>query len=297
MLSSALSKFVTTPISQIVTRKQTAALQSVRHRQSVKKADSHALREVSSSSIKHIVQQIYTKRGLTGFWAGYSATLFLTLNPALTFLFQTVLRRSLFSSKHKNNAISPQSVFLIAALSKAAASSVTYPFSVAKTRAQIQLSTHASQERETIATASPTTSQKLMTTVRARARVPAVIRALLQTYQSQGPSALYAGLGGELIKGFLGHGLTMLLKDRIHIFVVGLYFLILKLHRRWSVKATGTSLVDQSKEAAESVMDIAGKEVARVKALVQTSAEDAGEIVRDAAEIVVDGVKGILGDT
>ena len=72
MLAGALSKLVTTPIANVVTRKQTAKQTVGTHQ---------------------LVNEIYEQKGLSGFWSGYSATLVLTLNPSLTFFFYEFLKR------------------------------------------------------------------------------------------------------------------------------------------------------------------------------------------------------------
>ena len=130
MAAGAFSKFITTPIQQIVTRKQTAAMVAARDPTSSGPKD---------LSFKDIALQIRKERGVAGFWAGYSASLILTLNPSLTFLFHNMLKRTMIPASKRDDP-GPRLVFLIAALSKAAASTVMYPFSLAKTRAQIAAS-------------------------------------------------------------------------------------------------------------------------------------------------------------
>src|SRR6195952_128557 len=126
MLAGAFSRLFTTPIQQIVTRKQTATMIAARSGDS----------SISSNlSVREIARRIHEEKGLTGFWSGYSATLVLTLNPALTFLFHETLLRALVKREKRDNP-GGRMIFLIAALSKAMASTITYPFSLAKTRAQ-----------------------------------------------------------------------------------------------------------------------------------------------------------------
>lgn len=123
-VAGAFSKFWTTPVANIVTRQQAASMLSRNQPQSHSKA-----------SIQAIAQRIKSQKGVYGFWSGYSASLVLTLNPSLTFfLFETLKR--LFLPRAKRSDPSPQATFLIAAISKAIASTITYPFSLAKSRAQ-----------------------------------------------------------------------------------------------------------------------------------------------------------------
>ena len=283
MAAGAFSKFITTPIQQIVTRKQTAAMVAARDPTSSGPKD---------LSFKDIALQIRKERGVAGFWAGYSASLILTLNPSLTFLFHNMLKRTMIPASKRDDP-GPRLVFLIAALSKAAASTVMYPFSLAKTRAQIAAS-HSSpavEKQDDISLESLDKSEKqsnrntqkakeqskgLLRFIAQHIRQPAVIKSLGQIYRTEGFLALYSGLEGEVLKGFLGHGLTMLLKERIHVGIIKLYFYMLKLLKRWP-------------ENLGSIGDHASKEMARVTSVVGNAASDAGERVHNVAERVKEG--------
>lgn len=73
--------FATTPVQNIVTRKQTAAVVFARDPTS----------SVSPKlSVKDIVLQIRHEKGFLGFWSGYSASLVLTLNLAIIFLLHSI---------------------------------------------------------------------------------------------------------------------------------------------------------------------------------------------------------------
>ncbi|KAI1412929.1 mitochondrial carrier domain-containing protein [Hypoxylon sp. FL1857] len=120
MAAGACSRFFTTPIANVVTRKQTASL-----------VDACGRGEVS---VREIVDAI-RKDGVSGFWSGYSASLILTLNPSITFFLQEFLKKKTVSSEKWDNPGAAMT-FLLAATSKALASAVTYPFQTAKTRLQ-----------------------------------------------------------------------------------------------------------------------------------------------------------------
>jgi hypothetical protein len=63
-LAGACSKFFTTPIANIVTRKQTAAMISAR-----------AGAKSTELSVSDIASTIRSEKGIQGFWSGYSASL------------------------------------------------------------------------------------------------------------------------------------------------------------------------------------------------------------------------------
>lgn len=280
--SGLFSKFITTPISQIVTRKQTAAMVAARDPTSTLPPD-----QVGRLSIKDIALQIRSERGITGFWAGYRASIVLTLNPALTMLFHNILSKTLLPSSKRENP-GAKITFVLAALSKAAASATMYPFSLAKTRAQISAASrpspaagNQSKEEKALARTPHGLQDNLRyaaTFIIAQAKKPSpVLTSLRHIYRTEGVAALYSGLSGEVLKGFLGHGLTMLLKERIHIAIVGMYFLALKVARRGA-------------EGGKGLREDVAEEMTRVARVAAEGFGDVADSVKEGAESVVTAV-------
>lgn len=238
MLAGAFSRFFTTPVQQIVTRKQTASMIAARS------GDASIAERLS---VREIAGRIHEEKGLAGFWSGYSATLVLTLNPALTFLFHETLLRLLVKREQRANPGS-KSTFLIAAMSKACASCITYPFSLAKSRAQVsakaptQPKTDPITEKDSLKSATAKAEMKI--------RRKTVFDTILEIAREEGILGLYQGLGGEVLKGFFSHGLTMLLKERIHKVIIQLYYSILKAMQRFPSQEEMTKLA--SEKAAEA---------------------------------------------
>ncbi|KAK6358436.1 hypothetical protein TWF730_007769 [Orbilia blumenaviensis] len=190
VLSGAIAKFFTAPIANVVTRKQTAALRRV------KTEDANATK---------IINQIYKEKGLRGFWSGYDATLILTLNPAITFFLYETLK-SLLPRKYREKPTGGQT-FLLAAISKAVASSIMYPISMAKARSQVQ-----SKEKS---------KGKF-----------AVLEVLKEAFKTGGIAGMYEGVFGEILKGFFSNGITMLIKEALHRQILSLYVLIIRLRQK-----------------------------------------------------------------
>jgi hypothetical protein len=282
MAAGAFSKFFTTPISNIVTRKQIinmlASRAHFRNKTALKPA---------KSTVFSIASDIYTTKGLVGFWSGYSATLILTLNPSLTFLFHNTLNRALL----RRSEPSARATFLLAAISKALASAITYPFSLAKARSQAD----GKYERDS---GLPTTHSKT------------VFGSLWTIAQMQGIGALYEGVTGEVIKGFLANGTTMMLKEIIHRFIVNLYYVILKLLRRYPA----SEVIGQAKEkvlnaggqekeaigkaserARDALMDL-GDEVEEVAAAMGEDANDVFWVMVDGGETLGKDVVDLVGN-
>lgn len=221
VLAGAFSKLFTTPLANIVTRKQTGE-------------------DLTTSDI---AARIRSEKGIKGFWSGYSATLILTLNPSITFSLNEVLKYSLLS-REKREKPSPFTTFLLAAISKAAASSVMYPFSMAKTRAQVAKNGDSNgQEKQSSTSSNPlaAVTPEILTTVNTIAR-------------TEGLAALYAGLPGEVLKGFFSHGFTMLTKDAVYSVIVKSYYLLLYALRRYP---TPEELIERAREQAEEYAEAA----------------------------------------
>ncbi|KAI4147596.1 MAG: hypothetical protein L6R39_003066 [Caloplaca ligustica] len=247
LLAGAFTKLWTTPIANIVTRQQAASMLS-RNQQ----------RNGDKASIRQIALQIREEKGLQGFWSGYSASLVLTLNPSLTFfLFETLKR--LFVPRQKRSDPPPQATFLIAAVSKAIASAITYPCSLAKSRAQSSTSTSVKEKGATEAHGTSGEGEKEETSVvqQPRAKAPTnVFSTILHIAKTEGLGALYEGLGAEVLKGFFSHGLTMIVKQAVHGIIIQLYYATLKLLKRFPGPEAA---VRDVKEKADEVVTGAGQ--------------------------------------
>lgn len=266
-LAGACSKFFTTPISNIVTRKQTAAMVYAR-------SGSVSL----SPSVSDIASQIHSEKGLQGFWSGYSASLVLTLNPSITFFLYEFFKRCLPRSKREDPGA--RVTFLMAAVSKAIASTITYPFSLAKARAQTSSSppvdpSSASQlksEARTVRNSSQ--AEKLGRDASETAKRSTVFATILDIYRTEGPAALYEGVLGEILKGFFSHGITMIVKESIHKLIIQTYYLILRTLNKYP---SPSALAQQAGEVFQDSAEKAGN-------IVKGGYENVSERVGDAVQ-------------
>lgn len=186
---------------------------------------------------------IRAEKGLAGLWAGYGATLVLTLNPSITFYLQHALKKAL---AERGGSESSATVFLTAALSKVVATAVTYPFNIAKARLQVSAPEsprpEAGEERSLADEAKDDTlAAERSVSEAGRARSPAkamgrrihrlaqetIFATVVRIARTEGVSSLYDGISGELLKAFFNHGTTMLSKDIAHVLIVRLYFFTL----------------------------------------------------------------------
>ncbi|KAK0646254.1 mitochondrial carrier domain-containing protein [Cercophora newfieldiana] len=208
--AGACSKAFTTPVSNVVTRQQTASL----------------LGNGSSekATFGETVAEIRSEKGLLGLWAGYSASLVLTLNPSMTFFLQQMLKRMLVPRESWDEP-GGLVTFLLAALSKVSATSITYPFQIAKARVQVSAKPgeKGGSGKQNGRPKSPVN----------RASRETIFGTVSRIARTEGVKALYDGIGGELLKGFFSHGTTMVAKDFIHALLVRFYLALLIFLQRY----------------------------------------------------------------
>jgi hypothetical protein len=224
MAAGACSRALTTPIANVVTRKQTATLTD----------------PDGTASVRDIMRSIRDEKGIAGFWSGYSASLVLTLNPSLTFFLQDFLKTTFADQRYDDPG--PRLTFLFAATSKAISSLITYPFQTAKTRLQSGIPMDSDRQDETHSQATngdgPTSDKpakedrgvdeqvenklKSLHAVQKLAR-RSIFGTVAEIIRAEGIGSLYDGVRGELLKGFFSHGTTMLAKDAVHKLLFKLY--------------------------------------------------------------------------
>lgn len=280
VLAGAFSKFFTTPIQQIVTRKQTAAM--------MKQESSTTIPPLSST--RDIAWEIRREKGVQGFWSGYSASLILTLNPSITMLLHKALLRLVVPRANRDNP-GARMTFLLAAISKVLASTVTYPFSLAKTRAQVSSQEPSSGTGET---SDKEKSNDALGSRALQARQRTVFSTILRIAQTEGIWGLYQGLGAEVLKGFFSHGITMLMKDRIHAVIISLYYTVQNALKKYpSPSEVAKSASDSVQNAYEQGKEQASEAYAKGAEVVSNATESAKQVVsqgsHEAQELVEKG--------
>lgn len=256
MAAGAFSKLFTTPIQNIVTRKQTATMTS-----------GSGDRKLTSMEI---AQEIKHEKGWFGLWAGYSATLVLTTNPGLTFLLHELFERINHKTVDQEGSLA---TFVIAASAKAVASSVTYPFSLAKSRAQVSkrrtTNSHAGGD-----ISSENSVKSAEHKVEAELERNTIWGEILKTARTEGVAGLYQGWSGEVLKGFFQHGLTMLMKDRAFQVIQQIYFLLLKVLRKYpSPEELAALAKERAERTAEEARFQSAKLIEQGKAAIQSVSE------------------------
>ncbi|KAB5558060.1 mitochondrial carrier domain-containing protein [Coniochaeta sp. 2T2.1] len=206
-VAGAAARFFTTPVGNVVTRRQMGGL-----------AAGNGVGDSRDKSFVEVLGEIRREKGVVGgLWAGYSASLVLCLNPSVTFFLQQSLTKRVLRDERwdSERELGRGMTFVLAAVSKAVATGLTYPFQIAKARVQELAAAKAEEEKKKKAQQkqNSNSSESIFGTV-ARIR------------REEGVAALYDGLQGELLKAFFSHGVTMVSKDVVHKLLFRLYFAI-----------------------------------------------------------------------
>ncbi|CAM1502814.1 Fc.00g075900.m01.CDS01 [Cosmosporella sp. VM-42] len=221
-IAGACAKAVTTPMSNIVARKQMSS---------------------GNETIGEMLSLIRKQSGTLGLWAGYSATLVLTLNPSMTFFVNRRLAARIIPALEEEDIPVAWIAFLIAASSKATATAITYPFQTGKTRLQMASRSKPEKTVEEGKGAKEDNSlekqQKHKDLLKKIAEFlnKTIFGVILRIIKKEGLPALYAGIRGELLKSFFSHGLTMFSKGILHRLVIRIWFLMLPYLRRQRLRA------------------------------------------------------------
>lgn len=207
-LAGAFSRVVTTPISNVVTRMQMKS---------------------EAASLSQVFAEIRNESSFLGLWSGYSATLILTTNPSITFFVNRRLAKRILPALNSEDVPVAWVAFCLAAFSKSTATALTYPFQTGRTRLQMRNETDQDNQEATREKAREAKRQGQSPGSLA-ARIVAVldktvIGLIVRIVKKEGLRALYVGLQGELLKGFLSHGLTMVTKGLLHRLVIRLWIL------------------------------------------------------------------------
>ncbi|GAA5866745.1 hypothetical protein JCM3774_001979 [Rhodotorula dairenensis] len=151
----------------------------------------------TAPSAVDLAREIYDEQGLAGFWSGFSSTIILTINPAITFYAFAALKRALIPAKHRHHP-TPTQTFLCGALASAFATGLTYPLILAKTRLQFKAPT-------------------------GRALYRNLFDVFRKSVARNGIAGLYQGVESKILLGFFSEGVKLLFKDRIELLIVLAY--------------------------------------------------------------------------
>ncbi|KAI5794125.1 mitochondrial carrier domain-containing protein [Pyronema domesticum] len=282
--AAALSKFIAAPMSNIVTRKQTAAM---------------LYPNAKAPSTARIYHDIMREKGVSGLWSGYRASLLLTLNPSITFLLYEYCKPHYM--KHKGH-MGKFDTFILAALCKAAATALTYPMNIVRIRKEMDDSTeewetmyghpkYGNEKKVCIDSVTDryrsSSSSKYRVAVR---QASGIVGLLAEIVKKEGISALYIGLAGSVAKGFAHHTVNTLVKENVHRYIIRLYWYVLDAYNHHTHHSIRHHIRDKAVAKTLVAAHAAGHAVGKAKQKLESAGHNAEGVtghVAHAAEVAL----------
>lgn len=206
-LAGVVSRFFTTPLSNVTVRMQTSATPKEKVEEEKAKgkgkesgSDSESDDEggyAESAGIMDVLRQIVAEKGWLGLWSGFETAAMLSISPALTF-YSTNAISTLLIPKNKREHPSSWQTFLTSAIGNSISTMIVFPLILCKTRLQWRSPTGRKMYRN-------------------------LLDVLRKTIRRGGVKGLYQGLDSQLIKGLFSFGTTMMVKARIEMWFVMLF--------------------------------------------------------------------------
>ncbi|GAC96040.1 mitochondrial carrier protein [Pseudozyma hubeiensis SY62] len=207
-LAGIVSRFFTTPLSNVTVRMQTSANPKEKAKEQEEKrksngqpsSDSESDDEggyAASAGITDVLRQIVAEKGWLGLWSGFETAALLSISPALTF-YSTNAISTLLIPKDKREKPSSLQTFVTSAIGNSISTVIVFPLILCKTRLQWRSPTGRRMYRN-------------------------LLDVLRKTVKRGGLKGLYQGLDSQLIKGLFSFGTTMMVKARIEALFVMLY--------------------------------------------------------------------------
>lgn len=212
-LAGIVSRFFTTPLSNVTVRMQTSANPKEKSKEREEKSkeggqpssDSESDDEggyAESAGITDVLRQIVAEKGWLGLWSGFETAALLSISPALTFYSTNAVSRLLIP-KDKRDKPSSLQTFVTSAIGNSISTVIVFPLILCKTRLQWRSPTGRRMYRN-------------------------LLDVLRKTVKRGGLQGLYQGLDSQLIKGLFSFGTTMMVKARIEAWFVLLYLAVRK---------------------------------------------------------------------
>ncbi|KAI9329741.1 mitochondrial carrier domain-containing protein [Obelidium mucronatum] len=166
-------------------------------RQTVKKSsldDSANGKPQRSLSTLQTISKIYKEEGITGFWKGIIPALILVINPIIQYTVFERLKDIMQTRRTAKGggALTGFDFFLLGAVSKLCATSITYPYIVVKSRMQLKQSDDAKE------------------------RYHNVVDGIKKIIKAEGVSGLYKGIEAKLLQSVLASAFTFAFKEELY---------------------------------------------------------------------------------
>lgn len=207
MLAGAISRFFTTPLSNVTVRLQTSATPKAKDDKGKGKEKASDESESddedeygSGPGIFETMRDIVQEKGVVGLWSGYETAVLLSITPALTFSFSHIISRAALSRSAQEKPSAWQT-FAVNAAGNSLSTILLFPLILSKTRLQWK---------------SPS----------GRRMYRSLADVLRKTIKRNGVAGLYQGLESQLLKGLVSHGTTMVVKQRVETLFITLFLVL-----------------------------------------------------------------------
>ena len=120
-----------------------------------------------------------------------------------------------------------------------------------------------------------------------------VFHAVMKIYKEEGVAALYDGVWGEIFKGFLSHGMTMIIKEEIHKLIIRMYFWVLRKLDRFP---SAEELKAQAGDKFNGMVEGAREGLGNVTSAGKQGVEGAVEKVKAGVEVAGERLNGVTGN-
>lgn len=142
---------------------------------------------LKKESIAQCFRRIFKESGLAGLYAGFVSALLLVSNPIIQF----VCYEQILKFLRKSGRASTLGIFIAGAISKAIATTATYPLLVIKSRKQVSTGKEKAQRQHS------------------------VLRAVSKMIKEEGFTSLYSGLQAKLVQSVLNSAFMFLAYEKI----------------------------------------------------------------------------------
>ncbi|KAL0954352.1 hypothetical protein HGRIS_003346 [Hohenbuehelia grisea] len=229
-VAGALAQIFTIPVSVIATRQQVGKTQKSKTTEPVETSpdSGESSDEENDDSFLGVAREIIEEEGVTGLWLGIKPGLVLTVNPAITYGAFERIKSVLLAAKNagSNSKLSPWTSFVIGALSKTAATVVTYPYIMAKVR--IQARTADTEDAAEHHWKKPHAHEYHHN----KHKHVGALDILARVWKHEGPLGWYQGMQAQITKAVLSQALLFMSKEQFEHWALAIMVLWARISHR-----------------------------------------------------------------
>lgn len=185
-LGEALSIPISAPLEYVAVRVQTS---------------------LSKEGPMQIIKETIRDSGMKGFYRGWEVYLLCAFQPMIQFTIIERMKAVMLRGKDRTAVLSAAQAFWLGALTKAVASSITYPINLG--RVIIQGNAKRNGCSNTSGAIEDDSSSNIVTVLR-------------NVVRQEGAQGLFKGLGNEVVEGIIGAALLLMVKEKVTVGVRGI---------------------------------------------------------------------------